>query len=736
MADLNRLITGQQVKRFPAGTHNTLVDETLAARTAPADQPNDPPPERKSPVAVVLVWTGAAPIDPGQRVKLGAVLATPTDDASAPFCELRFLCSAYETGDDDSTPFAITLGPLHPGEAGHGFVPQAWWAKAYINDETHSFAKAPTATSTLMQSATSGLRIFWKETGVGEKWAVVQMLGAGEHFQLIRGLTTTAVGPTATAFQLDTLKEFEELARLPASPVWVAPPPGGTTLGLGDYVWAAYHKGYAVTVVDLVTITVDWVMIPTSSAASTPPLRRFQLTATKLSTSATATGKFIDDAGNMLGSTTTFYDPYGHFSGRAAGYLSGEQGFVGTALLRTDLATLQPDRWEIIDLEGFAEWALLQFAGSPINGWKPLLYGGIGNQWRRPQLDTAAVTLDDPLGLVAAALPGVEIVTVLVDPDTTPPTYQLRDVKQNSSQHKTLIRGRCRGAKSFDPFVYIDNITLEANSIDPRDVPAVGTIFGLKNISRESIAPNEWVTGVYNDTLNQWEVLAVERPRMLRGIPLAAVTPADSEFQVDHVEFLANSRDTRDVPGNADEAIWIQNILKLSFFDPNAPQTEFTTSPYVHAAFNAGTGKWEVLPAAGADGEDGASGTFVCVLSADISPTSPGSLTQGGATVYNVGENGILTELGPRTVFNPFTCKLPHAGAQYPCARTYLHKTGHGFTETPADDQFTITGADVIAVICALSGFGPATLLGLPDGASPLPGLLQFIGKVECDDGG
>lgn len=188
MVDFERLITGQPLQRYPGDSHNAFADGELARRAAPGDQPPDPPPERKSPLSIVLVWQGAAPLDPGQMVKLGEVLATPTDDPSVPYSELRFNCSAFGLGDDASTPYAVTIGPLFPGEGGHGFIPEAWWAQVYINDETHKFAKQPASGSTMPQSATAGLRIVWKETGAGIKWAVVQMLDAGvEKPRAIRG---------------------------------------------------------------------------------------------------------------------------------------------------------------------------------------------------------------------------------------------------------------------------------------------------------------------------------------------------------------------------------------------------------------------------------------------------------------------------------------------------------------------------------------------------------------------
>lgn len=187
MGDLNRLITGQGIKKYPGNTHNSLVDGELRARAAAGDQPLATAPQMKSPVNVLLYYTGDSAIKPGSTVKLGNVLITPTDDESAPYSELRFRCSAFVSTDPGETPYAVTAGPIEANGVGHGIIPQAWWAKVYISDAAHTHANKPTA-GTILQSGLFGLTILWKETGTGEKWAVVAMAGQGaDTYRLIRG---------------------------------------------------------------------------------------------------------------------------------------------------------------------------------------------------------------------------------------------------------------------------------------------------------------------------------------------------------------------------------------------------------------------------------------------------------------------------------------------------------------------------------------------------------------------
>jgi hypothetical protein len=123
----------------------------------------------------------------------------------------------------------------------------------------------------------------------------------------------------------------------------------------------------------------------------------------------------------------------------------------------------------------------------------------------------------------------------------------------------------------------------------------------------------------------------------------------------------------------------------------------------------------------GGGGGGGASGTFVCTLSSNIGASTPGgTMTAGTGTVYSIGEDGELTEVGTRDIFNPFTCTLPSAAAQYTCAKTF-----EGATD--ADDQFTIVGPDMMQVLYSLTGSAEKTTLSLPSGETSAADI-QWLG--------
>ena len=172
-------------------------------------------------------------------------------------------------------------------------------------------------------------------------------------------------------------------------------------------------------------------LVKDAGSSSEPPLRRFELTADKATTDATATGKFLDDAGSMVGSDETFYDPMGKFYGKTAAFFGGGQGFRGIALLRRDEGGIEADRWEIVNMEGFADWVVMEYAGSPDNEWQLSSFGNT-DPWNflAPADPGDPLTIADPLSTLGTPQDGDKIIAVLTNPDTSPPTYQEREVKK------------------------------------------------------------------------------------------------------------------------------------------------------------------------------------------------------------------------------------------------------------------------------------------------------------------
>lgn len=410
--------------RLPASTFNELVAQVEEMRKQLSAIDDERRPRPKSTVLVQLIWDADDPVEPGNCVKLGIIADDPTYFGYVPFSGLTLHADKYDAAETPEK-YAITLEPIEGGGSGvgFGFMPNATWAKVDITDAGHTKATIDAAGTLLASSATAGQLIVWKPSGTGEKWCVVQ-IGGGiiDHYQIVRGTSVGEVADSDPTFTIENLIALEANSTLPDSPLTVTnqPAEAHTT---SDPVYAIYREE-----------TDTWEALP-GAGASTPALRMFVLTATKTLSQDSATVKWLDHAGTAVGGDVTVYDPDQRFAGQIADYVSGEAGFHGLALLRADLAESEPGspRYEIIAMERYAEWAVVEWNESPDNFWtlRDAADNFGGDEWnnRRPVANAGQLTIIDPLGITADAADGQLVIARLTDPDTLPPTYQAIEIK-------------------------------------------------------------------------------------------------------------------------------------------------------------------------------------------------------------------------------------------------------------------------------------------------------------------
>jgi hypothetical protein len=180
---------------------------------------------------------------------------------------------------------------------------------------------------------------------------------------------------------------------------------------------------------------VKWCIVclqQTSITTNASPLKEFELTADKSNASATATAKWLDHAGDMVGDAVTLHDPDERFAGKTASYVGSERGFRGLALLRADLAEEDPNepRWEIIAMERFAEWAIVEWDSSN-EEWDLVSNAFGGDEWnnRRPAANGAALAVNDTAALIGRTPADGETAVVRLTADTDTPTYQIHGVR-------------------------------------------------------------------------------------------------------------------------------------------------------------------------------------------------------------------------------------------------------------------------------------------------------------------
>lgn len=264
------------------------------------------------------------------------------------------------------------------------------------------------------------------------------------------------------------------------------------------------------------------------------------------------------------------------------------------------------------------------------------------------------------------------------------------------------IRGLVKGVVTADDATFpIDNVIPLAGGLDPVSGNAA-TEITLQNIQKEAFADNCPITAIYDGA--NWEVLLVERYRMIRGMAVGAVGSGDGDFEVDNVEVLQSSVDPRADPTSAAETVTVRNFHGDTYAD-----NEWVTAVYNDETITAVD--WEAL-------KKTASSSSAVYYTADagsaISAGTPSAPNSGSATVYEVEADGTTTSLGSKTVLNPFRHAVKGA-------LTVLRV---------GEENFLIAGFDVLEALYLLTGAAEKKSLVLPTGAND-PTDIRWLGK-EC----
>jgi hypothetical protein len=248
------------------------------------------------------------------------------------------------------------------------------------------------------------------------------------------------------------------------------------------------------------------------------------------------------------------------------------------------------------------------------------------------------------------------------------------------------IRGLAKGAVTHQATTFqIDEVEPLAGGLDPVSGIAAAAVTITKT-QKEALPDDTEATAIYNGT--SWELLVSERYRMIRGKTTAAVSSPDETFTIDGVVTLNSGLDPRDDPTSPAEFVTVQNTHTKTHDDNET----------VVAVFRSSTNQWEEFPTE--KGEPGESGTYAVQLLGDIEAGNvPTALGEGDGSVYSIGDDGALTFLGSRKIYNPFPETLPESDAVYPC-----HRTGTG-GPNPEDAEFTIASPSPLAWIKHQPGF-------------------------------
>ncbi|MCG3179670.1 MAG: hypothetical protein BIFFINMI_02011 [Phycisphaerae bacterium] len=179
MAEALRKVKPGDPLRIPAATFNAFVDAAEDLRRRQHDQFTGMQPDGRQ--------TGVVPIKNNSGADLGrfAVLGidgpifTPADSEDG-FKNRIALVGVTPVAPTHLGRFAILLEPVANGRIGQAAVAGVCVAKVDVQAEDDGFADVKDGSAASLKSGPSGAAtILWKESGAGEKWAIVRFGGAG-----------------------------------------------------------------------------------------------------------------------------------------------------------------------------------------------------------------------------------------------------------------------------------------------------------------------------------------------------------------------------------------------------------------------------------------------------------------------------------------------------------------------------------------------------------------------------
>lgn len=204
MSELKPIRIGDRVTKFPAQTHNALIAGEQERKNALAQIDDLRKPKLKSPVVIRVICQGLDAVTaPGSCVKLGDVAHEPATYEWAPYDGVVLLAYGWEAADKWE-PFAILMEPAANGQVVDAVIPGAYWAKLNITDANHTHAVRPDEDDIVLVSSTYGQRIIWKESGTGEKWAIVRLEDSEVRYQLAVVQNVVSAGTGTYAGTVDS----------------------------------------------------------------------------------------------------------------------------------------------------------------------------------------------------------------------------------------------------------------------------------------------------------------------------------------------------------------------------------------------------------------------------------------------------------------------------------------------------------------------------------------------------
>jgi len=200
MGDPFRKVSPGDPLVIPAAAYNTFVDTARDYLDRRNDQGQEAHPAARD-SGIVLVRNDIDPPQAADRfwvLGIDGPVISPMDNLDE-FSNRVVLSGAVPWISTYRGRFVVLLEPLAAGAIGLGVVAGVCPVKVYVNDENHQFADVQNDTCGYLWSGASGAaQILWKESGTGQKWAIVRLGGGRLAPEVLFGRPTSAFSSGAT----------------------------------------------------------------------------------------------------------------------------------------------------------------------------------------------------------------------------------------------------------------------------------------------------------------------------------------------------------------------------------------------------------------------------------------------------------------------------------------------------------------------------------------------------------
>jgi len=172
---LRKVRTGEPL-RIPAAAYNAFVDAAVGYRSRDRNAVADPQREIMQRGIVLVRNDSDQIIEPYHAMAITGVLVEPGgDDQERTFYSRTPLTGEMATEESSPMAFVLATQPINAGELGRCVLTGVTPARVYVANELDTTCELAPEETVLTSTPMGGVPILWKEAGVGEKWAVIEM---------------------------------------------------------------------------------------------------------------------------------------------------------------------------------------------------------------------------------------------------------------------------------------------------------------------------------------------------------------------------------------------------------------------------------------------------------------------------------------------------------------------------------------------------------------------------------